>query len=129
LKAIVSAAIANMGNVKQKEMYDQVCVWAGTTIKTEEADVFVKHFKNNGWRVQFLETIITRPNTDAAGCDEADTGGRDDAFFAIHNDDLLKFSIPRLQMGIRWIEDVLDNESRMSDHSIYPERVKRYRCW
>ena len=50
-----------------------------------------------------------------------------DGRWTVHNDDVMKFAIPRLQMGIRWIEDALDNES--DNHSIYPPRVREYRAW
>jgi hypothetical protein len=35
------------------------------------------------------------------------SGGRNDLFFFVHDEDVAKFAIPRLQMGIRWWEDVV----------------------
>ena len=30
---------------------------------------------------------------------------------------------------VRWIEDVLGNEKRRNDESIYPESVRKYLTW
>ncbi len=76
-----------------------------------------------------INTNKTGPDRDENGIAVPETGGRHDVFFAVHNDDVMRFAIPRLQMGIRWIEDVLENEARETEHSIYPERVKEYRTW
>jgi len=118
-----------MFNIERQEVFGQVCVWQGTDLKEEDVHMFVDYFMKNGWRVQFLETIVTVPDRDNLDYEIAGTGGRRDVFFAIHNDDIVKFAIPRLQMGIRWIEDVLDNEADNTEHSIYPARVKEYRSW
>ena len=115
--------------MKTNSEYTQVCVWPGTIIKPAEVKQFEAFFEENGFRVQFLESITTSPDLDEEGEPVVDTGGRTDVFFTIHNDDVMKFAIPRLQMGIRWIEDVLDNESHAQDHSIYPSHVKEYRAW
>ena len=118
-----------MSNVKRNKNYNQVCVWPGTLLPEEQIEQFVNHFSENGFRVQHLETIETSPDHDDSGFPVEGTGGRSDILFAIHDEDVMKFAIPRLRMGIRWIEDVLDNESRMTEHSIYPERIKDYRTW
>jgi hypothetical protein len=76
-----------------------------------------------------METITTGPDRDENGNASFETGGRVDTIFAVHDDDVMKFAVPRLAMGIRWIEDVLDNEARETEHSIYPDRVKEYRTW
>ena len=44
---------------------------------------------------------------DKNGNAEPDTGGRNDAFFYVHSEDIGGFAIKRLQMGIRWWEDVI----------------------
>ena len=118
-----------MSNVQRNEMYDQVCVWPGTIVAENEVESFVNFFKELGYRIQYLETIVTGPDTDEDGVPVACTGGRTDIFFAVHKEDVMRFAIPRLRMGIRWIEDVLDNEARTSACSIYPYRVKEYRTW
>jgi len=118
-----------MSNIQRKEKYSQVCVWPGTILPETHIEKFVNHFEENGFRIQHLETLRTSPDRDDWGAPIEGTGGRSDVFFAIHDDDVMKFSIPRLQMGIRWIEDVLDNEARETDYSIYPLRVEEYRTW
>ena len=109
-------------NIELKENYNQVCVWPGTVLKEDQVGDFVSHFAENGFRIQHLETVITAPDVG-----DPESGGRHDLLFAVHDEDIMRFAIPRLQMGIRWIEDALDNES--DNHSIYPERVKEYRTW
>lgn len=75
-------------------------------------------------RVQFLECIVTNPDLDD-GVPAPGTGGRYDTFFAIHNEDVMKFAEPRFRHGIRWIEDVLLNGGGY----LYPTRVEDYWSW
>ena len=118
-----------MKNVDKRENFSQVCVWPGIIIADNQIENFENYFSKEGFRVQFLESIQTKPDRDESGDDVSAPAGRIDAIFAVHNDDVMKFAIPRLQMGIRWIEDVLDNEARETEYSIYPDRVKEYRTW
>jgi hypothetical protein len=78
-----------------------------------------------GVRVQYLEEIETKPDLDENRQQIEDTGGRNDVFFAVHSDDLSKFAIPRLSVGIRWLEDVYLN----GNGSLYDDRVAEYMCW
>ena len=108
-------------NVERHKDYRQVCVWPCTTLGENKPEDFVELFKEQGFRVQFLEEIkTTEPSAD-------EEGYRIDLFFAVHNDDINKFALPRLKMGIRWIEDVLA-ECNYDEH-IYPDRVFEYRTW
>lgn len=114
-----------MKNQKQNTLthkdFTQVCVWPGTTMGSNTPQDMVDWFKEEfGIRVQFLEIIITN-----AG--EPDSGGRSDIFFAVHKDDINKFAIPRLQIGVRWIEDVLAGCNYRK--RIYPDRVFGYKTW
>ena len=118
-----------MNNVKRNKNFNQVCVWPGTLLPEDQVEQFVRYFSDNGFREQHLETIKTSPDRDDWGASVEGTGGRSDVFFAIHDEDIIKFAIHRLQMGIRWIEDVLDNEARETDYSVYPLRVEEYRTW
>ena len=118
-----------MSIIQRNKNYNQVCVWPGTILPETHIEKFVKHFEENGFRIQHLETLRTGPDRSDAGAEIEGTGGRSDVLFAIHDEDVMKFAIPRLQMGIRWIEDVLDNEASSTEHSIYPDRVKEYRSW
>jgi len=118
-------------NTPRKKGFTQVCVWPGTSGVPDDlpgfTQFFVDEFKT---RVQFLEEIVTAPDHDARGRPVPKTGGRTDVFFAVHKDDIGHFAVPRFKIGVRWIEDVLDNEAfRTPEHSIYPTRVVDYRTW
>ena len=90
----------------KKTKFNQLCVLEGTIMPEGGAKELETFFKNQmGVRVKFETQTKTLP--DFEGCTE--TGGRNDIFFYIHDDDIGKFAVPRLQMGIRWWEDVLGN--------------------
>ena len=115
-------------NVELKEGFTQVCVWPGTTLNEDQIDELEEYFKKEiKVRVQFLELIITKPDTDKYGDPVSETGGRHDVFFAVHDEDVTTFALPRMQMGIRWIEDVLAEGNYKSE--IYDERVRDYCSW
>ena len=101
-----------------KKEFNQLCVWPGTVVgdsKKVQED-FVKFFKDElGVTVQYETEVKTLPDT--PGCTE--TGGRNDVFFYIVDDDIGKFAVPRLSMGIRWYEDVLSN----GGGKLYPTEV------
>ncbi len=85
--------------------FNQLCVWEGTLVGKEEIKSFEKFFKNEmNVRVKYMEEIETLPTPG-----EPNTGGRNDVFFYVHDDDIPKFAIPRLSLGIRLWEDVLGN--------------------
>lgn len=109
--------------------FSQVCVWPGIDIGDDSPDEFESWFKSNGFNVQYLETITTAPDRDANGYPVEGTGGRHDIFFAIADNDVCRFALPRLQMGIRWIEDVLSNVNGYDKSPLYPERVFKYKSW
>jgi hypothetical protein len=116
----------NNQNIALQDGFKQVCVWPGTVLPAAQVAEFVQwcadEFKT---RVQFLESITTSPDRDERGQAVPDTGGRTDVFFAVHDADVGKFAIPRLSMGIRWVEDVFGN----GHGGLYPERVAAYKCW
>ena len=110
-----------MKSISLKEKFKQVCVWPGTIVGQDKIAVFEDLMKKEfDCRIQYLEEIKTFPG-------DGGEGGRNDVFFAIHNDDIGKFAIPRLQVGIRWLEDVLA-PGNYGD-PIYPARVFEYKCW
>ena len=95
--------------------FNQLCVWEGTLVGKEEIKSFEKFFKNEmNVRVKYMEEIETLPTPG-----EPNTGGRNDVFFYVHDDDIMKFSVPRLALGVRWWEDVLGNGNGV----LYPENV------
>ena len=86
--------------------FNQLCVLQGTIMPAGGAKELENFFKEQmDVTVKFETQVKTLPDTPE--CTE--TGGRKDLFFYIADDDIGKFAVPRLQMGIRWWEDVLGN--------------------
>ena len=102
-----------------KKEFNQLCVWPGTVVgnsKKVQKD-FIKFFKDEmGVTVKYETEVKTL-------ADETGPGGRNDLFFYIADDDIGKFAIPRLSMGIRWWEDVLGNGN---DKLYSSEILKKY---
>ena len=99
-----------------ENQFNQLCVLQGTIMPeggAKELEAFFK--KEMGVTVKFETEVKTLPDTPE--CTE--TGGRNDLFFYIADDDIGKFAVPRLQMGIRWYEDVLGN----GGGKLYPTEV------
>lgn len=115
--------------------YKQICVWPGTLL-TEEGkpitDTDIKKFeeffkKEFDVTIHYLETVTTLPDKDENGNPVKDTGGRKDVFFTIEDEDIPKFAVRRLGVGIQWYEDYLDSKSY---DIIPPEIVEKYpRGW
>ncbi len=102
----------NNSNIKLNDNFKQVCVWPGTVVGDGVED-FVSWIKNEfDVRVQYLEEIKTNKD-------------RNDLFFAVHNEDVIKFAMPKLQIGGRWLDDVYFNNQGY----LYTERVVEYKCW
>lgn len=100
--------------------YHQIVVWEATLLKEEEKPDFIKWFADNGFHEPlFLESITTLPDI-KDGSPVPETGGRIDLLFKVHDEDISRFSVWRLQFGMRWWEDVLANNS-----SIYSYEVKQ----
>ncbi len=116
-------------NVELKTGYTQVCVWPGTTLDHRGPGAFEDYMLSQFQvKVQYLENILTTPNTDNDGNPVEGTGGRSDLFFAVEQDGLTPtFCVGRLYYGIRWIEDVLSECNYTS--RIYPERIFDYCSW
>ena len=114
-----------MSNITLNEGFTQVAVWPGTIVGSNMVAEFEQFFLNEmKVRVQFLEEVLTLPDQHEGEAVEG-TGGRNDCFFAVHTEDVGQFAVPRLAMGIRWIEDVYGNEQG----NIYPARIEAYKSW
>jgi len=105
--------------------FEQVCIWPGCLVVNdtphkvtpeslvnmtpeERINEFKEYMKVEfGVRVEYLEEVKTFPDKDDYGNIVPETGNRNDLFFVVHKDDIEKFAIPRLQVGIRWYEDVV----------------------
>ena len=101
-----------------KKEFNQLCVLEGTIVGNSKKvqEDFIKFFKDEmGVEVKYETEVKTLP--DNPECTES--GGRNDLFFYIADKDINKFAIPRLRMGIRWWEDVLNN----GNGKLYPEEI------
>ena len=88
--------------------FNQLCVWPGTVLGVATPKDFEDFFKDEmGVRVKYHTEVETLPDVDDNGNALPNTGGRNDLFFFIHDNDIGKFAVERLQMGIRWWEDVI----------------------
>ena len=94
-----------------KNPFVQLCVLEGTTLGDKTPKDFEKQMCEmfGGVEVKYHSQQTTFPSKDSNGKNVGETGGRNALFFYIHQKDISKFAIPRLQAGIRWWEDVLGN--------------------
>jgi len=97
------------------EDFNQVCVWEGTVVGADEVKTFEDWVQSEfGVRAKYSEEVLTLPTPGEEG-----TGGRSDLFFRVHDEDVMKFAVPRLMVGIKWWEDVLGN----GNGELYPQEI------
>jgi len=84
----------------------QLVVWPSTIVGKDKAEEFESFFKEQGFEVKYETEYETLPDEG-----QPDTGGRNDVLFRIDTESIGKFAIWRLQHGMRWWEDYLDNGS------------------
>lgn len=94
----------------------QVVVWPGTVLGADKAEEFENWVAENGFNVTYLEEFKTLPNVDGSA-----PGGRNDLLFQVEDDDLGKFALWRLNYGMSWWEDYLDN----GNYAIVPRDILR----
>jgi|LUMP01.1.fsa_nt_gb hypothetical protein len=82
--------------------YNQLCCIQGITDDLDALKPLLE--EQFDIRVKMADEYFTLPTPG-----EPDTGGRRDILFYVHDDDTMKFAVPRLQFGIRWWEDILGN--------------------
>jgi hypothetical protein len=86
-----------------ENQFTQLCVWPGTTLGDNTEEDFITFMKNEfDVRAKFAEIVITN-----GSIERNEEGGRHDLFFFVHNEDVDKFAVKRLAIGIRWWEDVV----------------------
>lgn len=79
------------------EQFNQLCVWPATIVGKDRIQEFNDFMHDEfGIRSKY-ECEVELPS------------GRNDLLFFIHQDDVMKFAIERLEYGIRWWEDVFYN--------------------
>ena len=100
-----------------KKEFNQLCVLQGCLMPEGGAKELESFFKDEmGVTVKFETEVKTLPDPGDLGMK---TGGRNDVFFYIADDDIMKFAVPRLSMGIKWWEDVLGN----GGDKLYPKEI------
>jgi hypothetical protein len=114
-------------NVALRPGFEHVCVIEGLLLEDTPPHEFEEQLGAMlGVRVQYLETVLTLPDRDAAGRAVPDTGGRSDVLFAYHKDDYSPaFNVERMARGMRWLEDVLSKRNNPNG-ILYPERIREY---
>ena len=109
--------------MNRKENFDQVVVWEGTTVGEKKVSDFESWVKDElDSRVQYLGEVKTLPDLYD---NEGKTGVRNDLLFSVHKEDIPKFSVKRLQYGMRWLEDVFHNGNK----HLYSEQVQALASW
>lgn len=103
-----------MNNNIAEPKFEQVCVWPFTLCPPDEASALEQFFTDKfGVRVRYIgENKVNDKQTDT--------------LFYIASEDIPKFAVPRLGAGIRWLEDVMNNDETMMGYPV-PKGVKR--CW
>lgn len=94
-------------------MYKQLCLIRDLKVGPENAENFEKIiFQKIGVRIRYRAEIEIYPYT------KSDIT-RNDIFFYVHEDDIIKFSIEKMIIGAKWWEDVYHTEETKK---IYPEK-------
>jgi hypothetical protein len=107
------------------ENFNQLCVWQGTFLGESSPQDLVDFFKEEmGTRIKFEQEVPTNPDLDEKGEIIEGTGGRNDLLFYVHDEDITKFAVPRLKMGIRWWEDVISYND--NSHLYSKEVLEKY---
>ena len=126
---------SNIWKERDEEDYSTVAVMPGCMVWEENANEMVQEFGSTlGCKhpILIIGTATTLPDTEEQDHPSPETGGRHDFFFAFHNLDIMRVAVPRLAFGVRWWEDVVDNEwnnlplemkHEYVEHSIYPDYV------
>lgn len=116
------------GNVPRPEGFKQVCIWPGTVCGAEKVAEFVQFMVDEfDVRIAYLEEVASAPDRTPGGYPVSGTGGLNLLVFAVHDEDIGKFAIPRLGAGIRWIEDFTDKGN--NTWHMAPERFSKYGGW
>lgn len=103
-----------MNNNITETKFEQVCVWPFTICPPEEGKALEEFFTDKfGVRVRYIgENVINDKRTDV--------------LFYVASDDIPKFAVPRLAVGIRWLEDVMNSDDSFNGYPV-PKGVSR--CW
>lgn len=107
--------------------FNQLCVWPGVLLTPDEkiptTDAYIQDFErimeaHFGCRFRYEGQFKT-----LAG--QGGEGGRNDVLFYVHDEDIGKFTIPRLAAGIRWWGDYINNCADITP----PDVAGKYPQW
>ena len=117
-------------NIELPENFTQVYVADGLILNNEtEIQEFEELLKEKfDVRAKYLEQLKTFPDIDSIGRQIEGTGNRNDVFFTIHDEDVLKFKLPKFKMGASYLEDIL-TYCEITSKCLYPKRIENYRSW
>jgi hypothetical protein len=109
-------------NTQTQNKFSQLCVWPGTVLgDSTPSDLEQFFLEEMNARIKYHCSVTTLPDLDKNGRPDFSTGGRNDLFFYVHEDDVAHFAVPRLKMGIRWWEDVVGYND--NSHLYTPEFI------
>lgn len=111
--------------------FSQAVSWPGTTIGAGTPDQLEEFIAEtfSGTRAKYIGCFLTKPDVDRFGESVPDTGGRSDLCFYVHEDDMGKFAVQRLQFNMRWVDDVIANEKARGTASIYVQEFHDLCSW
>lgn len=116
--------------MKFEAPFEQAVLWPGVTGAAEDPEGLVAYLEEQfpTCRFKFIGQYLTLPNR-IDGVDVPGSGGRSDVVFAIHQDDIGKFAVPRFEYGMRWVDDVILNEKFKGEETIYCEEIHALMSW
>lgn len=114
--------INQLENTPIEEDFNQVLIWPGTHLEGR-IESFVQFVKEEfDARIQYLETYETSPVRSFNGSPIEWTGGRQDIVFALHKEDLGKFTLKWRSHGVQEIEFIMNDDV----DEVYPDRFRKY---
>lgn len=106
----------------RKPHFRQVCVWPGVTL----GPVGANHRLRPKQFVKFMSREFNRVRVQYLGEVQVN-GDRSDLVFAVHDEDVAAFAVPRLTVGIRWVEDVLASCNRPA--AAHKRELRHLKTW
>ena len=99
-----------------------VCVWPGTLVGQEDVETFNSTMSEQlGVKITYLEEVKTNPNP---GETLEESGGRNDVFFEMDEDDLDEVMFPFMIMNIFPIGEITKElMDKMNETKLYPQEV------
>lgn len=99
-----------------------VCVWPGTLVGQEDVEVFNSTMSEQlGIKITYLEEVVTNPNP---GETLEESGGRNDVFFEMDENDLDEVMFPFMIMNILPIMGITQYSiDQINENKLYPQEI------